>query len=147
MTFVRFVLVAALLFSIACSSPPPPPPPPAQPVAPAPPPADPSSYSAVVPFEAGTSTLDDAGIRALDAFARKLEPFPNRRIHVEGYSEESAADGANEWLSEQRAKSVASYLVALGIPIDRITLHGRGSEAAGRSSEASGNRVVEVSVR
>jgi len=148
MTFVRFFLVAALLFSFACSSAPPPAPaPPPQPVAPPPPPPDPTSFNATVPFEAGSSTLDDAGIRALDDFARKLEPFPKRRIQVDGYSEESAADGANEWMSEQRAKSVASYLTALGIPIDRITLQGHGSEPPGHVSEASGNRVVEVSVR
>jgi len=148
MTFVRFFLVAALLFSFACSSAPPPAPPaPTPPVQPVAPPPDPTSFKAIVPFEAGSSTLDDAGIRALDDFARKLEPFPKRRIHVDGYSETTAADGANEWMSEQRAKSVASYLTALGIPIDRITLQGHGSEPTVRVSEAPGNRVVEVSVR
>ncbi|MBW2287485.1 MAG: OmpA family protein [Deltaproteobacteria bacterium] len=148
MRFVHFFLVAALLVSLGCaSSPPPPPPPPPAPVAPAPPPPDPTSFNAVVPFDSGSATLDDAGIRALDEFARKLRPFPKRSVHVVGYSEESAADGADEWMSERRAKSVASYLVALGIPIDRITLQGRGSASASSLGGASGNRVVEVSVR
>jgi OOP family OmpA-OmpF porin len=146
MRFIRFFLVAVLLVSFACASaPPPPPPPPPQPVAP--PPPDPTSFKAVVPFDAGSATLDDAGIRALDNFARKLEPFPKRRVQVDGYSEESAADGADEWLSERRAKSVASYLVAIGIPIDRITLQGRGSVSPGGAEGAFGSRVVEVSVR
>jgi OOP family OmpA-OmpF porin len=144
---VQIFLVAALLVSLACASPPPPPPPAPAPVAPAPPPPDPTTFNAVVPFDAGSATLDDAGIRALDDFARKLEPFPKRRIQVDGYSEESAADGADEWMSERRAKSVASYLVALGIPIDRITLKGRGSASASNLASVSGGRVVEVSVR
>lgn len=149
MTLVRTFLVAALLFSFACASAPPPPPPPApaQPVAPAPPPPDPTSFEATVPFEAGSATLGDTGIRALDDFARKLKPYPKRSVRVQGHSEESAADGADEWMSERRAKSVASYLVALGIPIDRITLQGLGSKPASRRSAALGNRVVEVSVR
>jgi OOP family OmpA-OmpF porin len=144
---VQIFLVAALLVSLACASPPPPPPPPPAPVAPAPPPPDPTTFNAVVPFDAGSATLDDTGIRALDDFARKLEPFPKRSLHVVGYSEESGADGADEWMSERRAKSVASYLVALGIPIDRITLQGRGSASSSNLVGVSGNRVVEVSVR
>ena len=149
MRLVQIFFVAALLVAFACASAPPPPPaaPPPQPVAPAPPPPDPTTFKAVVPFDSGSATLDDAGIRALDDFARKLEPFPTRSVHVEGYSEESAADGADEWMSERRAKSVASYLVALGIPTDRITLQGRGSASSSSSGGAAGNRVVEVSVR
>ena len=149
MRLVRIVFIAALLVSFACASPPPPPPPAPPPaaVAPPPPPPDPTTFKAVVPFDAGSATLDDAGIRALDDFARKLEPFPKRHVHVVGYSEESAADGADEWMSERRAKSVASYLVALGIPSNRITLQGRGSASANNSGGAYGNRVVEVSVR
>ena len=149
MRFVRSFLVVVLLVSLGCaSSPPPPPPAPPAPVTPPPPPPpDPTSFKAVVPFDVGSATLDDSGIRTLDDFARKLEPFPKRHVHVVGYSEESAADGADEWMSERRAKSVASYLVALGIPIDRITLQGRGSESASNAGGASGSRVVEVSVR
>jgi len=151
MRFARILLVAALLASFACASAPPPPPPPEPPpqaiAPPPPPPPDPTTFKAVVPFDAGSATLGDAGIRELDAFARKLEPFPERSIHVVGYSEGSAADSADEWVSERRAKSVASYLVALGIPAERITLQGRGSASAKSTGRGSGNRVVEVSVR
>jgi len=147
MRFVQFFLVVVLLVSLGCASPPPPPPPPPAPVAPAPPPADPTTFYAVVPFDSGSATLHDAGIRALDDFARKLKPFPTRSVNVVGYSEESAADGADEWISERRAKSVASYLIAVGIPIDRITLQGRGPASQSSRGGASGNRVVEVSVR
>lgn len=147
MTFVRIALVA-VLFTFACASePPPPPPPPPAPVAPAPPPADPTTFKAVVPFDTGSANLTDAGISALDGFARKLKPFPKRRVHVVGYNEADKSDGLDEWMSERRAKAVASYLVALGISSDRVTLEGRGGAAPQFASSTAGNRVVEVSVR
>jgi OOP family OmpA-OmpF porin len=146
MRLVRFVIIAALLLSVGCASKPPPPPPPA-PVAPAPPPPDPTSFEAVVPFDAGSANLTDAGISQLDAFARKLEPFPNRKLHVVGYNESSKADGVDEWMSERRAKAVASYLVALGISAERISLQGVGDAMPQRAGAAAGQRIVEVSVR
>jgi OOP family OmpA-OmpF porin len=146
MRIVRFTLVAALLFTFACASEPPPPPPPA-PVAPAAPPPDPTTFKAVVPFDAGSANLNDAGISALDAFARKLKPFPKRAVHVVGYNESDKADGLDEWMSERRAKAVASYLVALGISNHRVTLQGLGNATPKFASGAAGNRVVEVTVR
>ena len=116
MKLVRHCLVAVMLFSLGCAAtpePPPPPPPPATPTPPPPPPPDPRTFSAAVQFDAGSAQLSDPGIRELTRFATKLRPYPERRVHVVGYSEAGQIETENPWLSEQRAKNVAAFLVFL----------------------------------
>jgi OOP family OmpA-OmpF porin len=100
-----------------------------------------------VGFDADGATLDAQGMAQLDAFARKLSKFPDRSVHVVGYTDSAAADSPEEWLSEQRAKRVAAYLVSRGIPADRVSLEGRGGAAPMGIGTAPNNRVAEVTVR
>jgi outer membrane protein OmpA-like peptidoglycan-associated protein len=148
-------LVALVLFSLSCAATPdrgaPPEPAakpaPVEPVAPPPPPPDPRDFTAAVHFDVDSADLSAAGMRELTAFAAKLEPFPERRVHVVGYSEATGPEQADRWLSEQRAKSVASFLVSQGIPIDHVSLQGLGAEAPIAGAAQPDRRLAEVSVR
>jgi OOP family OmpA-OmpF porin len=147
-------LVALVLLSLSCASTPEgqPPPGPAPEPAPAipeppPPPPDPRDFTAEVHFAVASADLSEAGVRELTAFAAKLEPFPDRRVHVVGYSDATGEEQANRWLSEQRAKSVASYLVSRGIASDRVSLQGLGAEAPPGNAQRADRRLVEVTVR
>jgi outer membrane protein OmpA-like peptidoglycan-associated protein len=148
MGYVRQWLILVVLFSLSCASPPPEPPPPPPPVAPAapepppPPPPDPRDFTAAVHFGAGSADLPADGIQELESFAAKLRPFPVRHVHVVGYSEATETEKEDRWLSERRAKAVASFLVSRGIATDHVTLQGLGTEAP-----AGEGRLAEVTVR
>jgi OOP family OmpA-OmpF porin len=143
---VHHWLVAVVLLSLSCAATPEPVPEPV-PVAPVtpeppPPPPDPRDFTAAVHFDVGSADLSDAGMRELTAFAEKLRPFPERHVHVVGYSEATDAERGDRWLSERRAKSVASFLVSQGIASDHVSVQGLGSDAP-----QPDRRLVEVTVR
>jgi OOP family OmpA-OmpF porin len=146
---VHYWLVAVVLLSLSCAAPPEPVPEPAPvaPVAPEPPPPDPRDFTAAVHFEVGSADLSGAGMRELEAFAAKLRPFPERRVHVVGYSEATDVERGDRWLSERRAKSVASFLVSQGIAGDHVSLEGLGAEAPMGGAPPLDRRLVKVSVR
>jgi outer membrane protein OmpA-like peptidoglycan-associated protein len=157
MSCVRHLLLVVALCAASCqSAPDPEPPPPAAPPqatapTPPPPPPDPRDYTAVVYFDAGSAVLPDAGRRELRGFAAKLRPFPERRVHVAGYSESTDADKSVRWLSEQRAKNVASYLVSQGLPPSHVSVQGLGTAAATTATDPGrpplSGRRAEVTVR
>ena len=141
------VLMAGVLFSLACaSSDPPPPPIPAAPPPPPPKPVDPRDFKADISFDAGSARLSDAGQAELSSFASRLSRFPKNNVQVTGYGP-ADAKGAERWLPEQRAKSTASYLVSQGIPIDHVTLQQREATGGSGIDAAQISGDVEVRVR
>jgi OOP family OmpA-OmpF porin len=153
MKIVRHCLVGLLLFTLGCAASPDrqpapePAPAPVVPAPPPPPPPNPRDFTATVHFDAASAEISAAGIRELEAFAGKLRPFPERSVHVAGYSEATDAEKADPWLSERRAKNVASFLVSQGIAIDHVTLRGLGAEPPAAGAPQSDRRLVEVTVR
>jgi outer membrane protein OmpA-like peptidoglycan-associated protein len=75
---------------------------------------------------------------------------PDLKVQVEGYTDNVGSEGYNQKLSEQRASTVQSFLVAQGIPAQNLSAVGYGmanpvadnSNAAGRKQ----NRRVEMVV-
>jgi len=49
------------------------------------------------------------------------------QVAVSGYTDNTGNDGINVPLSTSRAKAVADFLVAQGVPADRVTAKGFGS--------------------
>jgi len=104
--------------------------------------------AANVQFASGTATLT----KAAKAELNKLVPimttqYPDIKVAIEGYTDNTGKPETNQKLSEKRANSVKTYLVSKGISADRLTTAGFGSEqpvednstAAGRAK----NRRVE----
>jgi len=82
---------------------------------------------------------------------RHLESDPMVNIGIYGYTDSSGSDGDNRTKSTRRARKVEDYLLALGLPEERvIEVKGMGTlDPIADNSSAEGrrmNRRVEVSI-
>ena len=86
------------------------------------------NLSSDVLFDFGKSTLKPEGVAALDGLAEqiKAETPKDGTALVVGYTDRFGSDQSNQLLSEQRAKTVADYLVGKGLPADKVSTQGRG---------------------
>ena len=86
------------------------------------------NLSSDVLFDFGKSSLKPEGVSALDILYDqiKAETPKDGTALVVGYTDRIGSDASNQVLSEQRAKTVADYLVGKGIPADKISTQGRG---------------------
>ncbi|MFK2889989.1 OmpA family protein [Dyella flagellata] len=72
--------------------------------------------------------ITDGGRAQLDALAAHLLDEKDRIAHISvvGYTDPLGSDDYNQVLSQRRAETVASYLIAKGVPEDLIGAEGRG---------------------
>ncbi|HZX31420.1 MAG TPA: OmpA family protein [Rhodocyclaceae bacterium] len=99
-------------------------------------------------FDVGKATLKPGAQRSLDRLAEFLQKYPERKVRIEGFTDDTGSAEANHELSRQRADAVRSELVRRGISGDRVETVGYGpafpiasnGTAAGRQQ----NRRVEV---
>ncbi len=94
------------------------------------------SLSSDVLFEFNKATLKPAASQALDAlFSQIVAANPKDGVAtVIGHTDRIGSDAYNQALSEQRARSVADYLIAKGLFADKVRVEGRG-----KSSPVTGN--------
>ncbi|HYY61249.1 MAG TPA: OmpA family protein [Burkholderiales bacterium] len=99
-------------------------------------------------FDVGEAKLKPAGARAIAKVARFMREQPERKIVIEGFTDDRGSPRLNQRLSEERAHAVREALVKQGIEPQRIVARGLGphypvaanSDARGRSL----NRRVEI---
>lgn len=86
----------------------------------------------------------------LNEVAQTLQAYPSTIIDVLGHTDSVGTDEYNQRLSEQRAQSVASYLVSRGVQQERIATRGYGESMpiADNATDAgrAANRRVEIKV-
>lgn len=103
-----------------------------------------------VVFAFDKSQLKSGAERSLGRLATFLKNHPDRKVLVEGFTDNIGSNQYNQQLSQQRAQAVTQALKADGISSDRITTRGLGenypiapnSTAAGRQQ----NRRVEITI-
>lgn len=99
-------------------------------------------------FDTGKADLKYGSQRQFQQLADFLASNPERKVRVEGFTDNVGNDAANQVLSERRAASVASALSQLGVDRRRIVTEGFGEEfPVADNSSAAGrqhNRRVEV---
>ncbi|HVS33718.1 MAG TPA: OmpA family protein [Thermoanaerobaculia bacterium] len=99
-------------------------------------------------FDSGKSQLTPGARNTLTRIADQLKPDASVRIAVEGHTDSVGSDAMNQELSEKRAAAVRDFLLAAGIPADRLSASGRGEAVPVASNNtASGrqqNRRVEL---
>jgi OOP family OmpA-OmpF porin len=82
-----------------------------------------------IQFDTGRDTIQKGSFPILDEIAKLLLDHPElRRIRVEGHTDNVGAAAYNKELSERRAASVVRYLVAKGVPKERLSPAGFGFE-------------------
>ena len=99
-------------------------------------------------FELNKSDLKAGSARNLLPLAEVLKERTDQAVIIEGHTDSTGSLAYNMTLSEKRAQSVANYLVAQGLDINRMTITGLGPDfpvADNATSEGRQlNRRVEV---
>jgi len=88
---------------------------------------------------------------SLDKLSGVLQKYDRTVVHVVGHTDSIGSEQYNQRLSQQRAESVGNYLIASGVPANRLRTEGRGeSEPRDSNSTEAGrqlNRRVEIYVK
>jgi outer membrane protein OmpA-like peptidoglycan-associated protein len=99
-------------------------------------------------FDTGQTELKAGSNRTLSRLARFLELNPQRRIRIEGYTDNVGKAQDNQRLSEARAYAIAAMLGEMNVAPSRMEVAGYGeqypvAENASSSGRAQ-NRRVEI---
>lgn len=101
-------------------------------------------------FDVNSFVLDNKSNAELDKLVEYLKKNPALRLEVSGHTDNTGSAVSNQLLSENRAKSVVSYLVSKGIDAGRLQYKGYGDTKpiANNSSEEgkSQNRRTECKI-
>jgi outer membrane protein OmpA-like peptidoglycan-associated protein len=104
-----------------------------------------------VQFYTNSARLLPYSIRPIQELAEFLESHPDMKAIIQGHTDDVGDDGANLKLSQDRAESVRSVLISLGIAPERVEAIGYGEtrpKVRGQNVEARAlNRRVEVELR
>jgi outer membrane protein OmpA-like peptidoglycan-associated protein len=101
-------------------------------------------------FDVNRATLKPGAEANVRRIAAILQQYPDRQIAVEGHTDATGSDAYNQTLSEDRAASVRSALVAGGVPEGQISSRGFGkTQPVATNDTPAGrqqNRRVEIIV-
>jgi len=100
-------------------------------------------------FNTGQATLQPASQEQLTNIADILKAYPQVKIRIGGYTDNTGDPAANLQLSEQRADNVMAELAKLGIDPARMTAKGYGAEdpIADNSTEEGRQKNRRISLR
>jgi peptidoglycan-binding protein ArfA len=109
-----------------------------------------ADLAAPIKFQTGSDKLTKDGQQQLSTVVSAVKACPDVKLTVIGHTDNTGTDAINNPLSESRAKAVAGYLVAQGLPADSVTSKGAGSSepVASNDTEAgrAQNRRTEIKV-
>lgn len=101
-------------------------------------------------FDTGKADLKESARQNLNELSAILKKYPENVYTIKGYTDNTGSQSINLPLSESRARSVQSYLIAQGLPSSTMSSVGLGSEnpvASGNTSTARAqNRRVEIEI-
>src|SRR5215471_8870949 len=100
-------------------------------------------------FNTDSATLRPESQEQLGNIAAILKAYPNVRVKIGGYTDNTGDPQSNLNLSQERANGVMAELVALGISPDRLEAQGYGEKfpVANNSTEEGRARNRRVSMR
>lgn len=109
-----------------------------------------ANLAAPVKFQTGSAALTTDGQQQLAAVVTAVKACPDTKLTVIGHTDNTGNDAINNPLSENRAKSVAAYLVSQGIAAAAVNSQGAGASEpiASNDTEAgrAQNRRTEIMV-
>jgi len=88
-------------------------------------------------FDTGAATLQPASEEQLTNIAAILKAYPQVKIRIGGYTDNTGDPAANLRLSEDRADNVMAELVRLGIEPARMSAKGYGAEGRQKNRRIS----------
>lgn len=103
-----------------------------------------------IEFETGRTALQHASLTLLDGLGAALLRCQGFHVQIEGHTDATGDAGANQTLSEGRAKVVRAYLIERGVPNSGIAAIGIGAvQPIADNATAEGrarNRRIEFRV-
>jgi len=103
-----------------------------------------------VTFDVNSYTLKPQFRATLDQIATSMNQYPNSLIDVYGHTDSTGSDTYNQTLSENRARTVANYLVMRGVAESRMRSMGMGETMPVASNDTeegrAKNRRVEIKI-
>jgi outer membrane protein OmpA-like peptidoglycan-associated protein len=108
------------------------------------------TFDSGILFQTASADLQPTAEENIAGLAGVLQKYGDTNILVEGHTDSQGAEAYNQTLSEQRATSVASKLLTLGVSSARISTVGHGELMPIADNEtAEGralNRRVEIAI-
>jgi len=102
-------------------------------------------------FAFDQAKIEERSFPVLDEVVKALQDNKGFKVQVEGHTDSSGLEGHNQTLSEKRAAAVVDYIVAHGVPRDRVTSKGFSSSVPTDTNDTvngrENNRRVEFIVR
>jgi peptidoglycan-binding protein ArfA len=109
-----------------------------------------ADLAAPIKFQTDSDALAADGQAQLTTVVGAIKGCPNAKLTVIGHTDNTGNDAINNPLSENRAKAVAAFLEAQGIPAASITSKGAGSSDPIASNDTDAgraqNRRTEIKV-
>jgi outer membrane protein OmpA-like peptidoglycan-associated protein len=81
-----------------------------------------------IQFDLNKASIRASSFGTLQQAAKLLQEYPSLRVEIAGHTDDTGSREHNLGLSHERADSVKSYLVAQGVPADRISTRGAGPD-------------------
>jgi outer membrane protein OmpA-like peptidoglycan-associated protein len=108
------------------------------------------TFDSGILFDVNQSALQQEARDNIQKMAEVMKKYGETEIVIQGHTDSSGSDELNQRLSEQRAQSVADYIVSKGINASRIFTEGFGErEPIADNSTVEGrkqNRRVELAI-
>ena len=99
-------------------------------------------------FDTGQATLKAGASGTLDRLAAALREKVDRKVTIEGHTDNVGSDATNKGLSERRAQAVQTALTQRGVARSQITTLGKGENFPIASNDSAdgrqSNRRVEL---
>ena len=94
-------------------------------------------------FDFDSAKLNEDGIATIEKYRKSIGPeiTDAYMVVIVGHTDSSGDPKYNMWLSRERARSVADYLISTGINEDQVRIIGRGSNEPIASNDTREGRM------
>lgn len=91
-------------------------------------------------FDFNAYTLRDESKIELNNVKELMDQFPKMKVEIIGHTDNVGSDEINQKMSQDRAQSVADYLITIGVPKKRLSTKGLGKEQPVATNETDEGR-------